>query len=277
MRNRAYPFRHDGRAQRTRRADRIGIWLIAVAVVAFIVLFGASYHFERTSVRRDAASLCLSSGPRGLTVVLLDRTDFLTAPQREDLRRRLHALAESVPVDAAFSVYSVGPTAAGLLEPAFQRCNPGRGDDANPLIANPRRLRERWERGFAQPVAAAVDALLQPQNEPQSPIMESIQSVGIAAFGNTPVAIPRHLIVVSDMLQHTRELSQYNGAPDFAHLRDTAYYRKVATDLDGVDVTILYLRRDGQHARQGKDHIRFWQQYFEAMGATLSRVIALQG
>lgn len=263
----------------TRRRDHVGTALLAAAGAAVLLLAVAHQRLTATSEARDPVTLCPVSGARGVTVVLVDRTDFLTLAQREDLRRRLRALAEEVPADTALALYAVGPPLepGQLPAPVFRRCNPGRGDDANPWLANPARMRRRWEEGFARPAQAAIDGLLEPHVAAHSPIMEAIQLVAIAALREARPGAPRRLVVVSDLLQHTPEFSHYRQVADFRAFEQTPYFRRVWSELRDVTVTVLYLRRDGQHGRQGRAHIEFWQQYFAALGATLAGVVSVQG
>jgi hypothetical protein len=83
--------------------------------------------------------------------------------------------------------------------------------------------------------------------------------------------------VVSDMLEHGPEYSQYRGPLDFEALRSAPYYRRVRTDLQDVEVEIFYIRRNGAEGIQGARHVEFWQDFFIDQGATLIRVVSIQG
>jgi hypothetical protein len=176
----------------------------------------------------------------------------------------------------AIEVYSIAPMAGSLLTPSSARvCSPPRPE--SDLTANPTRARQLWRTRFSEPVQATFDALLQPHDEPSSPILESIQSVSVTAFDAVGAGIPRHLVIASDMLQNTGEFSQYQDHRSFADLRSTSYYSRVRSSLPGVKVQILYVRRHQHVGAQGVSHIAFWEEYFNDCGATLDSVVSLPG
>ena len=81
------------------------------------------------------------------------------------------------------------------------------------------------------------------------------------------------------MLQNTKELSHYNGELDFVRLKERPYYRQVRTNLQDIEITILYIRRDTHRNNniQGRKHIEFWQEYFADQDAILVRVVPIEG
>jgi hypothetical protein len=266
------------RKKRKRARDRIGIALI-VLVVLVIAGGGAGYFYlQQTRVALDETTLCPKDGARTLTVVLVDRTDPLNTVQKEALRDRLQEIQDNVAQYGALKIYSVEPIGETLLRPLVDLCNPGRGSDIDPKFGNPRLVEKRWLERFAVPIEALLDDLMQTHEADSSPIMESIQSVAVSTLRGNPAAeIPKRLIIASDMLQHTIEYSQYKGGHDFQEFRKSAYYRRLQADLRGVEVEIIYVRRDTRRAAQGKAHIQFWRDYISDLGGTVTRVVALEG
>ena len=51
------------------------------------------------------------------------------------------------------------------------------------------------------------------------------------------------LILVSDMIEHTPDYSQYQGDLSYEHYKQSIAYKKQHTDLKGADVTIFYVQR----------------------------------
>ena len=221
--------------------------------------------------------MCPVSGISGLTVLLVDTTDPLTAVQEADLRNHLEQVKDMLPKHSALDVYTVSQLNDGLLKPLGARvCNPGDGRDVSVLTSNPRLIKEKWDQRFSQPLEALFTKMLATPSADESPIFESIQSIAVTAFGSLPDSTTtRKLIVVSDMLQNVPEYSQYKQLGNFEDLRRTQYYRRISADLRGVEVELYYLRRE--NGLQGTKHIEFWQQYFKDAGATLVHVVALQG
>ncbi len=87
----------------------------------------------------------------------------------------------------------------------------------------------------------------------------------------------KKLVIVSDMLQHTDGVSLYRGVPDFDKFRKTEYYRRVRTDLGGVQCEILYVGRETKRGIQGAAHIKFWQLYFADQNGEITRVRMVEG
>ena len=108
--------------------------------------------------------------------------------------------------------------------------------------------------------------------------MEKIQAISITAFPRK-TTIPRRIIIISDMLQHTPDHSHYTTVPDFKTFEKTPAYRKVWTDLRGVEIDILYVNRHGAEATriQGRRHVDFWEAYFDSMRGMLKRVTRVEG
>jgi hypothetical protein len=79
------------------------------------------------------------------------------------------------------------------------------------------------------------------------------------------------------MLQHTPEHSHYNAMTSFQAFRLSPHYRRVRTDLRGIEVEIMYVRRETKPSVQGQKHIEFWQQYITDMGGILTHVVSLEG
>ena len=163
-----------------------------------------------------------------------------------------------------------------LPEAEIALCYPGDADSANPLIENPRRRAKIFEEKFQRPMLTAL-ARLVAARPPQasSPILEMIEAAALRPdFDSTQ---KRRLVVVSDMLHNTAGYSHYQGARDFADFRGGDYGRRfLELPLAGVDVRILYLKREETAALQTRGHVRFWEDYFSALGARVSRLIPIR-
>ncbi len=264
------------RQQEKMRLDRKGYALSFASVFGFLLAFGFYAYLVWGSEGLDRTSLCPEGGPRGQYVLLVDRTDALTTPQREDLRNKLRGITEQVPRGHELSVFTVDEIHEQLLMPLMLRCSPGRDENLSGWSGNPELAKRRWEQDYAAPVGKVIDHVTEAEaSAPRSPIMESIQSVTISSFGRGPKDVPRRLIIVSDMLQNTVAFSHYRKFPAFEQFRGTAYYRSVKSDLRGVTVTIVLLRRE--HVVPDRELIEFWQRYLADAGAVLDSVEAVQG
>lgn len=251
--------------------------MIVGSLAAIATMGGTVAYLRSTRSELDTNSLCPVQGPVAMTVVLVDKSDALTVPQREDLKRRLQEVRDSLAVHDELAVYVVGGTEEHLLEARVTLCNPGDGTDVSPIYGNPRLARQRWDTAFAKQLDQAFDEIIVPTAERESPLMESIQSVAISKFGSLPESMPKRLIIVSDMLHNTSQFSQYSRPVRFEDFWKSTYSRQVKTDLRGARVTIFYVRRPGHEKMQNRDHVLFWEKYLTQMNGALAEVISLQG
>jgi hypothetical protein len=257
--------------------DRLGIALIVGALLVASVAGAAYFQLQRSKVTLDRETLCPTSGPVEKTVVLFDATDKLNAVQSASIRKHLEDVRDGIKRHASIEVYSIGWVGKSLLEAEISVCNPGRGEDIDPAFGNPRLLERKWRDQYAAKINAVIGRLTDAPEAKTSPILESIQSVAISAFaGESLRDVPKRLIIVSDLIQHTAELSHYSGVRAFPEFRQTPAYRRLRADLRGVDIKVLYVSRENARLSR-KAHIEFWQAYFADTGAQLSAVTSIEG
>lgn len=222
--------RRDRDKTELRRRIIVGVGLLFFVALVIGGVFAARIMLTGSKPKLDA-DYCPKSGPTQVIAILIDRTDLLNPSQQERIRQELDVIREGVPVGGAIDVYSIGPTDEELLTPEFRLCNPGRGKDVNALVGLPKFAEKRWRETFAKPLQKLFDEMVNGGESANSPIMESIQSVALTAFGGSKrKEAAKKLVIVSDMLQHTDSMSFYRKVPDFETFRKTEYYRKVRAE-----------------------------------------------
>lgn len=233
----------------------------------------AANVFLRGQPTIDPHTLCPSSGPANAIAIVLDVTDPLTPIQKGKVEDALQSDISKAPVGTHITLGTVSPDSTMLSAPPFQTCKPQEGNKANRLYQNPKIIAERFEQGFAAPLDAALTRLLSAKPADTSPIMESIQATVLEAFGDLDQSIPKHLIVVSDLLQHSSVFSFYSGQgwPDFKQSRD---FVRLGRNLPDTDVTLLWIPRTvGKGATLDQSEVHeFWGRYFEVQGAKRLRL-----
>jgi hypothetical protein len=146
------------------------------------------------------------------------------------------------------------------------RCaTPATARTPTPWLPPPRRLQQRYETRFQQPLAAVFAGFETARGAPRSPILESLAFFARATGGTRT---PRRIILVSDLLQNTGSLSLYRGQPDVdAALGTHGGRRLAAVGLAGAVVDLV----DPQwHARAGRDsdeRLCFWRELPARVGA----------
>ena len=251
----------------------------ALAVLALGTLAAGAYVYA-TAARPptlDPSSLCPIDGPRSITVVLLDSTDDIQDIARREVKSALLDMAETLPAYGLLEMRLLDPGSPGGKS-IFARCNPGDGSGLSEYTANPRLAKKRWMEGFRQPLEEALDAGFHPAPGKTSPIMETVQRIAVDRFtGRLADDIPKSLVLVSDMLEHEGDYSQYSGDLSYARYKASRAYRKVQTDLHGADVTIYYIQRTTARPINSVEHIRFWADWIRDNKGRLKQANKLQG
>jgi hypothetical protein len=262
------------REERLKSKNFWGVVIIAI-VVGVLGLCTTFYISAKQSVRPlDKETLCPTddAGPNSINVVLIDRTDKFSPTQQAAIRDKLEELRAGTEKYDLIQIYSVGSTQVELLQPEFSMCNPGRGKEISEWTGNPHLVESKWKRLFGEPLQRIFDTALDSSEAQTSPIMESIQSISVTAFNshkNGKSNHPKRLIVISDLMQHVADYSQYNGKLSFLDFKTKPYYQKIRSDLSRVSVSIWYIHRQNTVNLQTKEHFEFWQTYFADQGASV--------
>jgi hypothetical protein len=251
----------------------------ALAVLALGTLAAGAYVYA-TAARPpalDASSLCPLDGPRSITVVLLDSTDDIQDIAKREVKSALLDMAETLPAYGLLEMRLLDANSQGGKS-IFARCNPGDGSGLSEYTANPRLAKKRWMEGFRQPLEAALDAGFHPAPGKTSPIMETVQRIAVDRFtGRAADDVPKSLVLVSDMLEHEGDYSQYSGDLSYSRYKASRAYRKVQTDLHGAEVTIYYIQRTTARPINSVEHIRFWAEWIRDNKGRLKQANKLQG
>lgn len=264
--------------RRTGKASPFGIKArIAGAGLFALALLGIGTGFylksQSAAVHTDQATLCpIKRPPAGVTVILLDVSDKFSEPQRIQIQNQLTRLRDSIPRFGLVEVYTVDRLRRRVTEPVVHVCNPGTGADLSRIYQNPELAKKKWG-GFAAKLTSDIDRQISSPAMSTSPIFEAIQSTALRTFGNPDYdGLPKQLVIVSDLLQHVPgQLSMYERIPSFESFKATPYFSRVRSHLNGVSVLVFYLARPGV-TKQDRRHVAFWDNYFQAQGATLDGV-----
>ena len=109
----------------------------------------------------------------------------------------------------------------------------------------------------------------------ESPILEMLQMVSLNSIQKHHVDGPKTLIVLSDLLQNSKQLNMYKGTPAFQEFANTGYAHKTQINFQGVDIQIHYLQNSP--VLQGDKLFLFWREYFKAAGSKSLDLVALPG
>ncbi|MXZ59719.1 MAG: hypothetical protein F4228_07940 [Acidobacteria bacterium] len=211
-------------------------------------------------VHAAAAALAIVSGcaaerdpcadwPAGLPpwtlAVVVDATDGLSRPQREDMWSRVRPLADAAPAGSVFHLYEVRSDAAGGVREVAVVRRPPHPCEVNHWSDNPDQRAAQWAPLYLQPLRDALGSMSRAGPSDSSAILQAVQS---AARRFVDSAEARgHLILISDLMQNVG-VDFYRGIPGFEDFRATSLYREVRSrGLQGAALTVLQLppSRDG--------------------------------
>lgn len=270
------------RGRGKRKSGGSGALLVTLGIVCILlsaaIVGGYAYLRVQASsqIALNKETLCPVSGPRAITAVLLDVTDPISDATATDLRNKFQGLVNNVPVGGLIEVYTLTEV-PGELTQTFRGCNPGSGETVDQWTSNPRLAQERWKRGFEEPLKGISERLAKGTAGKQSPIMAGIQEIGLETFGLPSYqAIPKVLVVASDMIEHTDSFSMYRDGPSYAKYQDSVALAKFRTPLEGIDVRILQFQRTGLRFTD-EDLAGFWKNWIDGNRGSFGGYTRMQG
>ncbi|KPF78328.1 hypothetical protein IP88_04010 [alpha proteobacterium AAP81b] len=202
----------------------------------------------------------------------------MTLPQRQDFLNQLEELKNSIKRYGQLTVVRVEQIGDRLLVPVLTRCSPGTARDIDPIKGNPDKVQKQWTDGFSAPLERAFSSLARANGADQSPIFESVQSAALTELQKPGrEGIPKRLIIASDLLQNTQELSFYRDLPsEDVFLRSDAFRRR-RTDLRGVEVELWQLQRGDAAKTQPRALSMLWERAIGEQGGTVTRIYNVSG
>ncbi|WP_157970923.1 hypothetical protein [Pseudogemmobacter bohemicus] len=222
----------------------------------------------------DENTLCpAATGPVGETVILLDLTDPLSPAQHAQLMTWLEKEIDDAPQGTQFTlgVVSDDPTLWGATDPL---CKPQTAASANNLTQNARIIDERYQQKFLQPLREKLTLMVRSSGAKRSPIMESLQALVSDTPGFITSEVPRRIVMVTDLLQHSDALSFYRGG-DWESFRKSPAFQRIGATLVDAEIRIYQVPRPTEGVKDPDVLEDFWTRYFEVQGAHLPRVTRL--
>jgi uncharacterized membrane protein len=254
------------RRKRSELKDRsIGVILIALGTLLIGLLAGGAWWIRHSTPVVDAETNCPINGPTVVNVLIFDRSDPISGQQAQRVRFAVDELKHSANFGYRFDIYTFEGDNKTALEPVLKICNPGRPEEANELIQNPEIVRKKYEERFSSTLDRTIEGLLRASSRDNSPIIESLRAATLTSFGPiTEGQAKLHVLLVSDMVQHSAQYSQFKADSNFQKLARTPGWAALRPNLKGADVEILYLLRPSAKRAnspiQSRGHQMFWEQ-----------------
>jgi hypothetical protein len=266
------------RRRRSRGGLPDGVTGVLLGLLALLIISGIGggyWYVRRTRPILNAETNCPTTGPTGIHVILFDRSDPISDQQAQRIRQVIVKYKEAASSGVRFDLYTFSGDTSHVLSPRLQVCAVGK--EANELIENPERVRQRYEKKFSEVLDQTVGELLRGSKEDKSPIIESIRAAAITSFGAVePSQIPLRLTLISDMVQNTNLYSNFQTEPNFQQLSRNPAWPTLQPQLKGAEVDIIYLLRLSATRKgvqiQNRGHQAFWEQLIAASGGRLMSI-----
>lgn len=265
------------RRQRTKQKNTAGLIIIGTVFSLIAVMGYYWYQFKSKQHNIDPVTLCTEGSTPEYVALIFDKTDAYNQIQQRFLTRFFEEFKAKLQAGTHISLYHIDDQKLDPIQADYEVCAPRTGEDANALYENPKLIKQRWREQFEIPLDRIIVDFMKPGNADYSPILEILQVVSLSAFPVQSQKVKKKIIIISDMLHHTREWSHYRGQMSFKEFEKTQYFQKVRTDLHGAEVIILYVRRDGAVNLQTKRHAYFWADYIQAIGGQVSVIEKIDG
>jgi hypothetical protein len=257
--------------------QRTNIFLGSMALLVVIFLLGAAtWWWSQKKAGIDPKTLCPTSGPIGHNVLLIDKTDPLNIPQKAAFDLLVTELVTNqTPPGYLLSIFVLGDDFKSQTAPLVELCNPGDEKGHSELTENTKALSRQYKERFLKPAFEQSTLLLSSNSAQESPILEMLQMVSLNSFQRHHIDGPRNLIVLSDLLQNSKQLSMYKSVPNFEDFSNTTYAQKTKINFESATVKVHLLQNSPMLQKQNL--LNFWQQYFQKSGATSFELIPLPG
>lgn len=241
------------------------LYLWGSVVFAAVILLGATYFYylQAYAPPKLAKDGCPTDSQflSGHTAIVIDKTDRLTALQKDSVEVSIRNTIFDLPSYHRVSVFAVSSNPSADTRPILSLCSPRTFDERtdSEITVGKQFLEKVWRERFERPIIAVVNELTSSNPAESSPILEMIQVVKVNAFerNRVPTDKPQNLVIYSDFLHHTSGFSLYRRPAKYASLVASPYGVKALPDLTNLNVTMNVLLNRPELQRD--DLISFWR------------------
>jgi len=251
--------------------------MLPIGVGALLLIGVAAFYQTGTRVPETDDRLCpKATGPVGATVLLLDTSDPLTPKHRAELERLAGQIASEdagrmgIAPQELLAVYELTQD-PGAPKQLIEVCRPLKNPKDRTWRDDIHQGRRFAERDWARFEDALAGAFPERESEPQptSPLLETITVLAARHMpgkrGDERFRV--HLVVFSDLLQHSARFSHYGPYPEAGEMRHR--YRDLLADLTGARISLFRLERPKYARWQTDRHYYWWTELVREQGGRI--------
>lgn len=235
---------------------------IALMMTSVFGLFAAAAMNQPPQL--DAATGCRIDRQDPVhTIILVDQSDPFIETDHAWVRALVSDEARSLPKYGRLTL--AVPNSALPHDPrtVVSVCSPGSSAAANPLFQNPRMIEQAWRGRFEAPLIAAADEILLDTVAPSSPLLEAVFTLS-ARPDFQPHVPARRMILVSDLMQHSRDFSMYRTGTAYEPFEASAL-NAMRPRLDGVEMVARIVPRP-EYDLPLVEVRAFWERWLKEAG-----------
>lgn len=247
----------------------VGIGVAAIALVAtFSIYWFWQNSLQNIEIEKTSGCPINNSNLSGHTVFLFDGTNELSYPQKERIRADIKNQILSLPEYHRVSLYVIHKDERKTGSELISLCTPRQfeKDRDNKFMFGFQFFAKQLQKAI-ESIDEVVDQTLQTEGMSSSPILESLLIVQIDAFEklNLTGSATKRLIIYSDMLHHTTELSLYRlKDQDYGTFSSSIYAQKSIPPMRNIEITVNLLMHSPE--KQGQSLQEFWRKLFVESG-----------
>jgi len=242
---------------------KILITLLMAAISSFVqaeTFIGKNNceYMERAQIRRV---------PTPEIVIVIDQSEELSPSHKVQVEQMISELVldeKIVPVGAHVSIYVFGKDdfmsdgSGQRILPSLNVCRPI--SDGNAFTSNRKKIDKNFQSKFLLPIRAGISQSIKVAHGERSPIIETVQYVSnLKTITSLAKTGKNKLILVSDLLQHSEEISSYK--------KQYTVPETLTADLKNWDIHVLQPTRYGKDKSfQTKQNNDMWKAYFKTSG-----------
>lgn len=203
-----------------------------------------------------------------LHVVLMDCSDPVSANQSKQIDELLrHTFVQSMHKGDRILVVQLTSDQYDPIKIIHYASDPGKGSEANILLETPIMVDNKRNKEFLQGYYDALEQSKMPVTQAKTPLIAGLEILSSHPyFRNTGQSIKRHLLIVSDGLEHA-EVSAYSRQTLYKQ-QGQNYVDQHKAALDGVDVMVALINRPKHKVFQNNRHWQWLEGYLRESGAT---------
>ncbi len=227
-------------------------------LLKFVIFFCLATNLAYAKKGRDT---CEEFSPKNVVAILVDISEPFDTPNRMSFEKVVERILFEIQPETRLDVYKISGSSNGVSNPDISLCFPY----STSFMQGEKYWSKKREKEFYGPARSTLLKLGESVSPGQtSPILESIFTMSLKSFVAKGAAnnLPGRVIVISDFMQHSPQVSFYQNIPTYSAWRSSVNGRSWVRKFGNVAVEAIVIPRYGSSSlpRPGRD---FFISYFD--------------